>query len=635
MYVTRFSDFDISLFKSGKHYRLYDHLGSHAMQAEDGTQGVYFAVWAPNAKKVAVFGDFNAWDKNSYPMKARWDGSGIWETFVPNVEKGCAYKYSIQAPMGFMLEKGDPFARMWEHPPAKASKVWDTYYEWTDTEWMAQRKANAGQTQPQSVYEVHLGSWKKKLEGDKKRSLSYIELAEELVAYVKKMEYTHVEFMPLMEYPYEPSWGYQLTGYFAASSRFGSPQDLMYLIETFHKNNIGVILDWVPSHFPEDAHGLAEFDGTRLYEHSDPRLGFHPDWKSLIFNYGRYEVRSFLISNALFWLDRFHADALRVDAVASMLYLDYSRKHGEWIPNIYGGNENLEAISFLKEFNTAVAENFPDTLTIAEESTAFAGVTRPVHEGGLGFNQKWMMGWMNDTLRYFGRDTLYRPFHQNEITFSLVYAFSERFSMPLSHDEVVHGKGSLYTRMPGDDWKKFANLRTLFGYKFGHPCTKLLFMGGEFGQIQEWSESRGLDWQDAERPFAKGLQACITDLNKLYKAKPTLYRYQFEERGFEWVSGDDTKNSIITFLRKGDADDKPILVVCNFAPNAHENYSVGVPVAGQWKEIFNSDATQYGGSGVRNEGILTTTPTAYHGRAQGLSLRVAPLATLFFEWEEA
>ena len=485
------TDFDIHLFREGRHYKLYEKLGSHVV-THNGQVGTFFAVWAPNAKYVSVIGNFNYWDRMSTPLSSRWDSSGIWEAFIPGVGHGEVYKYAIETKQGDVLEKGDPFARYWEQPPKTASIIWDARYHWKDEAWRDKKRNEAGQPKPYAVYEVHLGSWRKK--DHENRSLSYLELADELVTYVKDMGYTHVEFMPVMEYPFYGSWGYQITGYFAPTSRFGSPEDFMAMIDAFHAEGIGVILDWVPSHFPGDAHGLYQFDGTHLYEHADDRQGFHPDWKSYIFNYGRSEVCSFLISNAIFWLDTFHIDGLRVDAVASILYLDYSREEGEWIPNKYGGNENLEAIHFLREMNTQVYGHFPDAITIAEESTSWPMVSKPTYIGGLGFGQKWMMGWMHDTLEYFKKDPVHRRYHQNEITFSIIYAFTENFMLPLSHDEVVHGKGSLLSRMPGDEWQKFANLRLMYGLMYAHPGTKLLFMGGEIAQSAEWDFNNGLDW---------------------------------------------------------------------------------------------------------------------------------------------
>jgi 1,4-alpha-glucan branching enzyme len=630
IHVTRFTDFDIELFRSGKHYRIYDKLGSHLMEV-DGKQGVYFAVWAPTAKSVSVMGNFNRWSEKSHALKARWDGSGIWEGFFTEVKKGDIYKYNIVSYDNKKFAKGDPYARRWETPPSTASMVWDTWYEWTDSEWMKNRAAKTGTTQPMSVYEVHLGSWKKKKE-EGNRSLTYIELADELVTYVKKMGFTHVEFMPVMEHPYEPSWGYQITGYFAPSNRFGLPQDYMYLVEQLHKAEIGVILDWVPSHFPTDGHGLSYFDGTHLYEHADQRKGYHPDWKSLIFNLGRNEVKSFLISNALFWLELYHADGLRVDAVASMLYLDYSRKEGEWEPNEFGGRENLESVTFLKEFNEAVYSTYPDTVTIAEESTAWSGVSRPTFDGGLGFGQKWMMGWMHDTLRYMGRETIYRRWHQDEITFSIVYAFSENFMLPLSHDEVVHGKGSLLGRMPGDEWQKYANLRTMFGYMYTHPGTKLLFMGGEFAQYEEWSHERGLDWHVTADPYKQGMMELIKDLNHLYRNKPALYVNQFLNEGFEWVSYDDRENSVVAYLRKGETGDNDILVVCNLTPRVLQQYELGTNAKSTWQQVFNSDAKEYGGTGqFTNKENVESSEKEIHGRKHAIALTIAPLATMVFE----
>jgi 1,4-alpha-glucan branching enzyme len=630
MHITRFTDFDIELFQSGKHYRIYEKLGSHLMEA-NGKQGVYFAVWAPTAKSVAVMGNFNQWSENSHALKARWDGSGIWEGFFTEVKKGDIYKYNIVSYDNKTFAKGDPYARRWETPPSTASMVWDTWYEWSDSEWMKDRATKTGTAQPMSVYEVHLGSWKKKKE-EGNRSLSYIELADELVTYVKNMNFTHVEFMPVMEHPYVPSWGYQITGYFAPSNRFGLPQDYMYLVEQLHKAGIGVILDWVPSHFPTDLHGLSYFDGTHLYEHSDPRKGFHPDWKSSIFNLGRNEVKSFLISNALFWIELYHADGLRVDAVASMLYLDYSRKEGEWEANEFGGRENLEAVTFLKEFNEAVYANYPDTVTIAEESTAWDGVTKATFDGGLGFGQKWMMGWMHDTLRYMGRETIYRRWHHDEISFSIVYAFSEKFMLPLSHDEVVHAKGSLLGRMPGDEWQKYANLRAMFGYMYTHPGTKLLFMGGEFAQYEEWSHERGLDWHVLSDPLKQGVQMLVKDLNYLYCNYPALYKNQFENEGFEWVSYNDNENSVISYLRKGETEEHDILVVCNLTLRVLKDYQLGISYQSEWQQILSSDDGKYGGSGqFTNPNNLKTSVQEMHGKANAITLTIAPLATMVFE----
>lgn len=626
-----FSDLDIHLFREGKHFRLYEKLGSRPIMV-DGQHGAYFAVWAPNAQSVSVVGNFNYWNRDSHALSPRWDGSGIWEGFIPGVGRGELYKYHIHAKDGRHLEKGDPFALYWEMPPNTASIVWDVDdYEWKDQAWMAERKEHVGLDQPYSVYEVHIGTWKKTHGG--LRSLSYKEMADEMVRYVKDMGFTHVEFMPVMEHPYFPSWGYQITGYFAPSSRFGTPQDFMYLMDAFHQAGIGVILDWVPSHFPTDAHGLADFDGTHLYEHADPRKGFHPDWKSAIFNYGRHEVRSFLISNALFWLERYHVDGLRVDAVASMLYLDYSREQGQWIPNIYGGNENLEAISLLKEFNENVYKEFPDVITIAEESTAWSGVSRPTYEGGLGFGQKWMMGWMHDTLNYFKHDPIHRQYHHGEITFSLVYAFSENFMLPLSHDEVVHGKGSLMHRMPGDEWQRFANLRLMYGYMFTHPGTQLLFMGDEFAQTSEWSIEKGLDWWLTEHKYHRGVQDWVKALNTYYRSSKALHEKQFRPEGFQWIDHNDHVNSALSYLRYGEDQDRPVAVICNFTPVVRTDYRIGLPLGGKWKEVLNSDSEVYGGSGTHRNEVVSTVQETYHGRPHSAVLALPPLGIIVLEYE--
>lgn len=623
---SRFTDFDIHLLKQGKHYRLFEKLGSHH-DIVDGKEGVYFAVWAPNALRVSVIGIFNLWDVNAHSLTKRWDDTGIWEGFIPSVGKGDLYKYFILSPDGRPLEKSDPFALFAETPPKSASIVWDVDYTWNDEQWRASQLEMAAQPKPMSVYEVHLASWKKKPDGD---SLSYRELAAELVPYVKAAGFTHVELLPVMEHPYYPSWGYQITGYFAASSRLGTPQDLMFLIDTFHQAGIGVLLDWVPSHFPGDAHGLADFDGTHLYEHADPRKGFHPDWKSYIFNYDRFEVRSFLISNAIFWLEKYHADGLRVDAVASMLYLDYSRKPGEWLPNHLGGRENLEAISFLKEFNEVVYREFPAVVTIAEESTAWPKVSRPTYDGGLGFGQKWMMGWMHDTLKYFKEDPINRKFHHGAISFSIVYAFHENFMLPLSHDEVVHMKSSLIYKMPGDEWQKFANLRLLFGYMFTHPGTKLLFMGGEIAQTTEWSETAGVDWSLLKYEYHKGIHLIIKDLNRLYTQNKALYELQFSPEGFEWVDNQDYQKSILIYLRKGTKGVKPLLVVCNFTPVVREKYLVGAPAGGYWTEIMNTDLKKYGGSDMKNK-PASARKKKQHNQPFQLTLNLPPLSVLVLE----
>lgn len=628
-----FTDFDIHLFKSGKHFKLYQKMGSHPA-AFRGTEGTYFAVWAPNAAAVSVIGNFNAWQSGQHPLQPRWDESGIWEGFFPGIANGEAYKYFIQARTGEFFEKADPFAFFAETPPKTASIVWKNSYRWKDDAWLQKRSARAQAAKPYSVYEVHLGSWRRRWEAGNP-SLSYNELADQLVSYVASLGFTHVEFLPVMEHPFFGSWGYQITGYFAPSSRHGTPEEFKYLVDSFHQAGIGIILDWVPSHFPGDVHGLFRFDGTHLYEHADPRKGYHPDWSSYIFNYGRNEVRSFLISNALYWLDYFHIDGLRVDAVASMLYLDYSRNAGEWVPNEFGGRENLEAISFLKEFNEVVYANFPDVITIAEESTAWPGVSRPTYLGGLGFGQKWMMGWMHDTLQYFKRDTIYRKYHQNEITFSIIYAFTENFMLPLSHDEVVHGKGSLLGRMPGDDWKRFANLRTLYSYMFTHPGTKLLFMGAEFGQYAEWNHDRALEWHLLDHAPHQGIAALVKDLNHLYQAEPALYEFSFDDRGFEWVDYNDRDNSVLVYLRKGTGDENQLLVVCNFSPSVLSHYRVGAPCGGRWQEIFNSDGLKYGGSGVTNPHPIETSPVKYHFKDFSFNIFVAPLAVMVFKFAGA
>ena len=623
-----FTDFDVHLFRSGKHFRLFEKLGAHILEV-NGKAGVYFSVWAPGAKEVSVIGNFNFWSAGNTKMQPRWDESGVWEIFVEGLGKGETYKFAIVSNTGEYLEKADPFAIYCETPPKTASIVWDRSYSWKDDAWMRRRKDLANKPQPYSLYEVHLGSWRRNAE-DGNRSLSYRELIDELVPYVKENGFTHVELMPIMEHPFFGSWGYQTTGYFAPTSRFGAPQDFMALVDAFHDAGVGVILDWVPSHFPGDAHGLYNFDGTHLFEHADPRQGYHPDWSSYIYNYNRDEVRSFLISNAIFWLDRFHADGLRVDAVASMLYLDYSRQAGQWIPNRHGGNENLEAIAFLKEFNEAVYGNFPDAITIAEESTAWPGISKPVYMGGLGFGQKWMMGWMHDTLQYFKRDSIHRKYHQNDITFSMVYAFTENFMLPLSHDEVVHGKGSLIGRMPGDEWRKFANLRVLFSYMFTHTGTKLLFMGGEFAQFQEWNHDSSLNWHLLGNDFNKGMLALVRDLNTLYKTERALHHYNFSYEGFEWIDYSDRENSVIAYKRKSDKPEDTLIIICNMTPEMHSNYRLGVQSEGEWDEIFNSDNIKYGGSGNLNQ-TLSTEKTPSHGQKQSISFVLSPLAVMVFK----
>jgi 1,4-alpha-glucan branching enzyme len=626
-----FTDFDINLFKAGKHYRLYEKFGSHIITL-NGEEGTYFAVWAPSAKMVSVVGDFNFWLEGEHQLNVRWDGSGIWEGFIPGVGKGNIYKYKIQSSNnGILTEKADPFARRCEHPPKTASVVWEDSYDWKDTKWMKNRKKNNALDAPFSVYEVHLGSWKKQVEQN--RFLSYVELADELVDYVAEMNFTHVEFMPIMEYPYDPSWGYQLVGYFAPTSRFGYPEEFKYLVDKFHEKGIGVLLDWVPSHFPSDEHGLGFFDGSHLYEHPDQRKGYHQDWKSLIFNYGRNEIKAFLISNAIFWLDQFHADGLRVDAVASMLFLDYSREEGQWEPNMFGGREYLEAIDFIKEMNTEVYASFPDVQTIAEESTSFPKVSRPIYDGGLGFGMKWMMGWMHDTLEYFAKEPIYRKHHQNDLTFSLNYAFTENFMLPLSHDEVVYGKKAIVDKMPGDEWQRFANLRLLYSFMYTHPGTKLLFQGGEFGQTSEWNFQTSLDWHLLQYDVHKGAQTLVKDLNKLYKKEPALYQKQFSHEGFEWIDHGDHQNSVMTYIRKGKNEKDNVIVILNLTPIPRENYRIGIPKAGTLKEIFNSDAKKYFGSGHFKNKNLTSEVKEWNGREHSLELDLPPLAMMAFKFE--
>ena len=624
-----FTDFDIDLFKAGKHFRLYEKLGAHLLEV-DGVKGVYFAVWAPSARSVSVVGDFNYWIQGDHQLQVRWDSSGIWEGFIPGIEKGTTYKYKIQSNNdGIITEKADPFALYCEHPPHTASVVWDLDYQWKDKKWMETRKEHNDLDKPYSVYEVHLGSWKRNAEG---KFLTYLELAEELVSYIKETGFTHVEFMPIMEYPYDPSWGYQLVGYFAPTSRFGTPQNFMVLVDKLHEAGIGVILDWVPSHFPEDAHGLGFFDGSNLFEHPDRKKGYHPDWKSLVFNYGRNEVRAFLISNAIFWLQNYHIDGLRVDAVASMLYLDYSRNEGEWDPNIFGGRENLDTISFLKEFNEAVYSSFEGVQTIAEESTSFPMVSRPTFAGGLGFGMKWMMGWMHDTLQYFQKETVYRKYHQNDLTFGMTYAFSENFMLPLSHDEVVYGKKSIAGRMPGDEWQRFANLRLLYGYMFTHPGAKLLFMGGEFGQSAEWNFEGSLDWHLLQYDYHDGVKKVITDLNTLYKTQPALHEKQFSPEGIEWINYSDHQNAVMSFIRKGKNAKDDLIVVCNFTQVVRQNYRIGLPKKGKLAEIFNSDAAIYNGSGLKNPNKLTVESLPYDGRDYSVELLLPPLSVTIYKY---
>jgi 1,4-alpha-glucan branching enzyme len=623
------TDHDIYLFREGNHFNLYEKLGAHVVSRE-GIEGVFFAVWAPNAVKVSVIGDFNEWNPKQHQLKVREDGSGIWEGFIPGVGPGTNYKYHIVSNQKkFKVDKADPFSFHCEKPPLTASIVWDLEYRWNDSGWMAERSSRNALHAPFSVYEVHAGSWRRVPE-ENNRFLTYREMAEYLPSYVHEMGFTHVEFLPVMEHPFYGSWGYQTTGYFAPTSRYGTPQDFMYLVDRLHQEGVGVILDWVPSHFPDDVHGLVYFDGTHLYEHSDPRKGFHPHWMSYIFNYGRYEVRNFLISSALFWIDRYHIDCLRVDAVASMLYLDYGRNEGEWIPNRFGGKENLEAIDFLKRLNEVIYMSFPDTQTVAEESTAWPMVSRPPYLGGLGFGMKWNMGWMHDTLDYISEDPVFRKYKHNQLTFGIWYAFFENFILPLSHDEVVHGKGSLYGKMPGDEWQKYANLRALYGFMFGHPGKKLLFMGGEIAQWKEWNHDESIEWHVLEYPFHQGVQKWVKDLNHLYRSEAALYELDFSAEGFEWVDFHNWEESVLAFIRKGSTAGRLLLVVCNFTPVARMNYRVGVPKGGLWQEVLNSDADIYGGSGYGNAGGVEASPLPAHGRYYSLSLILPPLSVLFF-----
>ena len=617
-----FSDFDIYLFRSGKHTRLYEKFGSHKIEI-DGVSGVYFAVWAPTATEVSVIGNFNQWSAFTHKLAGRWDQSGIWEGFIPGLDFGEVYKYGIRTTEGILLEKADPFGLCFENALQAGSAVCTTWYEWQDQDWMGKRWRYNSLEAPISVYEVHLGSWMRD-PANPERYWSYGEIADQLVPYLKAMNFTHVELMPVMEYPYDPSWGYQITGFFAATSRFGGPQELMYLISELHKNNIGVFLDWVPSHFPGDANGLHRFDGSFLYEHEDPRKGFHPDWKSYIFNYGRPEVKSFLISNAIFWLDRYHADGLRVDAVTSMLHLDYSRNEGEWEPNIYGGNVNLEAKQFLQDFNTAVYKEFPDVQTIAEESSDFPRLTKPVHDDGIGFGMKWMMGWMHDTLDYFKEDPIARRHHHNKITFTSAYMYNENYMMPLSHDEVVHGKSSLIYKMPGDEWQKFANLRAMYVYMYTNPGAKLLFMGDEIAQTNEWNFKTSLDWHLLQYPIHKNLQDFVRDLNLLYKSHPALYELQFSPYGYEWVDGDDRDNSIFIYLRKSKNDKEVLMTILNLTPNSFD-YRIGVDENTDWKVILNSDDQIYSGSGVEAT-ISQKLDEGWNNRANSIIIRLPPLS---------
>ncbi|MCR5869053.1 MAG: 1,4-alpha-glucan branching protein GlgB [Aquincola tertiaricarbonis] len=621
------SDQDIYLFGEGTHARLYDKLGC---QWRDGA--AEFAVWAPNAQAVSVIGEWNGWNAEADRLTPRPDGSGIWEGRTTHAQRGQVYKYRVESRHnGYRADKADPYGIYAEVAPDNGSRIWSLEYDWGDADWMAQRARRNALDAPVSIYEMHAGSWKR-TDGS---LMNYRELAHALADHVEACGFTHVELMPVTEHPFYGSWGYQTTGYFAATSRYGTPQDLMYLVDHLHQRGIGVILDWVPSHFPTDEHGLQYFDGTHLYEHADPRQGFHPEWNSSIFNYGRGEVSSFLISSALFWLDKYHLDGLRVDAVASMLYLDYARKHGEWVPNRYGGRENLEAIHFLQKLNEAVYREHPDTLTIAEESTAWPRVSRPASTGGLGFEMKWNMGWMHDTLSFMQKDPLYRQYHLGQLTFSLVYAFNENFVLPLSHDEVVYGKKSLIDKMPGDAWQQFANLRALYGLMWAHPGKKLLFMGSEFAQRREWAHEGQLEWDQAAEPAHEGIRRTVAQLNRVMREQPALHELDFTHEGFEWIEPNDADNTVISFLRKPRGGGAPVLVVCNFTPLPRENYVVGVPQGGYWREIFNSDAAEYGGAGWGNWGGRGAEPTPSHGRSHQLRLTLPPLSTVMFKPEPA
>ncbi|MBN2491813.1 MAG: 1,4-alpha-glucan branching protein GlgB [Planctomycetes bacterium] len=625
------TDYDVHLFNEGSHYRLYEKLGAHPIE-RDGVAGTGFVVWAPNAESVSVIGDFNGWNVGAHVLHRRGE-TGLWEGFIPGVGRGANYKYHVVSRLeGYRENKADPYGFWHEKPPRTASVVWDLDYTWNDAPWLAERAARQAMDRPMSIYEMHLGSWIRDPAAPE-RLLSYGEIAPRLAAYVRELGFTHVELLPVMEHPYYPSWGYQLTGYFAPTARYGTPQDFMRFVDVLHQHGIGVILDWVPSHFATDAHGLGYFDGTHLYEHADRRQGFHPDWQSYIFNYGRNEVRSFLLSSALFWLDRYHADGLRVDAVASMLYLDYARQNGDWVPNAYGGKENIAAIEFMRQLNQAAYRDFPGVHMIAEESTSWSMVTQPPYVGGLGFGLKWDMGWMNDTLRYMGLDPVHRRYHHNTLTFRMLYAYAENFILPLSHDEVVHGKAALLAKMPGDDWQKFASLRLLFGYQFSKPGKKLLFMGGEFGQWREWLHDESLDWHLLEHAPHRGLQRWVADLNRLLREQPALHEVDFHPHGFEWMDCSDHDNSVLAFVRRPRTGGGEVLVVLNFTPVPRTGYRVGVPRRGTWREVLNSDAHDYGGSGLGNLGGVEAVDRSWHGQPCSLELTLPPLAVIFLRNE--
>jgi 1,4-alpha-glucan branching enzyme len=623
------TELDRYLLAEGTYIRAYEKLGAHLGES-DGRNGAHFAVWAPEAGFASVIGDFNDWNSSANPLTP--SSSGVWEGFIPGVESGAIYKYHLVSRLrDYTVDKADPYGFASEVRPRTASRVWDLRdYSWQDSTWMANRASNNSLDSPISIYEVHLGSWKRVSE-EGNRWLTYREIAPLLAEYVHDAGFTHVELLPIMEHPFDGSWGYEVIGYFAPSSRYGTPADFMYLVDYLHQRGIGVILDWVPAHFPKDEAGLAYFDGSHLYEHANPKQAEQPDWNTFVFNFGRHEVQDFLISNAMFWLDKYHVDGLRVDAVASMLYLDYGRREGQWVPNRYGGKENIEAIHFLRALNEHVYGAFPDVMMIAEESTAWPQVTRPTYVGGLGFGLKWNMGWMHDVVDYMSLDPVFRSYHQNQVTFGLMYAFSENFILPLSHDEVVYGKGSMLRRMPGDDWSKFANLRLLYGFMFAHPGKKLLFMGNEFGQWSEWNHDASLDWHLLNGPFHTGLARWVRDLNTLYRGQPSLYEYDFNPVGFEWVDCKDSQRSVVSFLRCRRGPDDKTLFVCNFTPAVRENYRVGVPTEGHWKEILNSDAPLYGGSGQGNFGGLQTIPLPIHGRPFTLNMTLPPLGVVAFQ----
>ncbi|MBN1397122.1 MAG: 1,4-alpha-glucan branching protein GlgB [Bacteroidetes bacterium] len=628
-FLPTLTDFDLHLFNSGDHHRIYEKLGAHSMEVA-GVKGVQFAVWAPNARSVSVVGNFNNWDRRRHAMRVLGN-SGVWEIFIPELSEGEIYKFQVKTKSGFVLDKADPYATEMELRPRTASKVnFLQEYEWNDSEWMIGRTKSDHLGEPISIYELHLGSWAR-IPEENNRWLTYRESAERIVKYVKDHGFTHVELLPVMEHPFDASWGYQVTGYYAPTSRFGTPQDFMHFVDICHQNGIGVILDWVPAHFPKDQYALGEFDGTHLYEHADPRKGEHQDWGTFIFNYGRKEVRNFLIGNALFWFDKYHIDGLRIDAVASMLYLDYSRKEGEWLPNEYGGRENLEAIAFLRDMNRLAHQYYPGILIIAEESTAYPGITTGQEFGGIGFSLKWNMGWMHDMLQYFSKDPVHRTYHHNNLTFALLYAFTERFLLPLSHDEVVHGKSSLLHKMPGDDWQKFANLRLLFGLMYGFPGKKLIFMGGEFGQRDEWNHEQSLDWHLTGYTPHMGIQKWISDLNRVYRKESALHQVDFHYTGFEWIDFHDKANSIIALMRKSNDGTEKIIAVYNFTPVARANYRLGVPELGEYREILNSDSSYYEGSNLGNVGKITAEAVPHHGRPYSLNLALPPLAVVFLK----